>query len=91
MFNRLFIRRPLIFQHILNKINSAAWAVQLITQHLISGTSRRAKATMDTAAQNIIGAFDLRVQQLRFGKMCLHQLIRPGFKMPRGSNFSRRV
>ena len=62
VLNRLFIRGSLIFQHILNEIDPAAWAVQLITQHLIGRTGRRAKATMDTAAQNIIGAFDLRIQ-----------------------------
>ena len=91
MFDRFLIRDPLIFQHILNQIDSAARAVQLITQNLIGGTCRSAKAAVDTAAQNIIGAFDLGISELRFCEMCLHQLIRPGFKMPRGSNFSRRV
>ena len=91
MLHCFVVRYPLVFQHIFYQVNAAAWAVQLIPQKLIGGASRCAKTAVDAAAQNIIGMPYLWIFKLGFCKMCLHQLIRPRFRMPRGSNLPRRV
>ena len=50
-----FAGRNLAFQHLLDQVNAATWAIQLITQQLVSGAGGRAKAAMHTLAQNGFG------------------------------------
>ena len=43
------------FKHLLDKVDAATRAVQLVTQQLVGGTGRRAKAAVHTLAQNGFG------------------------------------
>jgi hypothetical protein len=58
MLDGLWIRIPVILQHILDQVNPATRAVQLIAKHLIGGASGRAKPTVNAGAQDIIAALD---------------------------------
>ena len=44
----------IILQHFLDQINTAAWAVEFISQGEISRTGRCAKTTVYAAAQNLL-------------------------------------
>ena len=67
-----FIRRPIIFQHVLDQVNPAARAIKFVAQHLICGTGRGAEPTMHAGPQNVIGSLDARVAQLFGGEIRLH-------------------
>ena len=51
MFDRFRIRRSVVFQHILDEVNAAARAIQLVSQNLIGWACRRAKPTVHAGSQ----------------------------------------
>ena len=89
MFDCFCIRRTVVFQHIFDQVNPSARAVQFVTQHLIGWARRCAKPAMHTRPQYLVAAFDGREFKLVFGKIRLHQSIRPGLRMFPGSNCAR--
>ena len=75
VFDCLCIRHPLVLEHILDQIDSAPRAVQLVAQHLIGRASCSAKPAMHASAQDFIGALGTGIFQLLFGKWSLHVCI----------------
>ena len=61
-----------ILQHVLDQINPATGAIELITQQGVCGTGGGAEAAMHATTQNLLGGGDVRVGQLRRGKIGLH-------------------
>ncbi len=60
------------FQYLLDQVDPAARAVQLITQQLVGGAGCRAKTAMNTRAQNSLRILDVRVVQEFFADIGLH-------------------
>ena len=68
-----FARGRVALQHLLDEVDAPAWAIELVTQQLVSGACGRAKTAMNTIAKNGISFGDLRIGKLVSGKMSLHK------------------
>jgi len=75
MFDRLLIRGPVVFQHVLDQIDPAPRGIELIPQNLVRWTGRRAKPTMNAGPQDLVRRGDLRVGQLSICEVRLHQIL----------------
>ena len=73
MHHCLLVRHALVFDHILDLVDPPTRAVELISQYLIGWTSRSAKSTMHTVAQNLVSTCSARVFELLRSKIRLHQ------------------
>ena len=83
MLDRFLIRRAALFQHVLDKVDAPARAVQLIAQHGVGRAGRRAEAAMHAGPQDLIGALDGGVLQLLGREGGLHVLLhQPGVQDP---------
>src|SRR5262245_51592180 len=91
MSDDLVVRRPSVLQHILDQVDAAARAVELVAERDIGRTGRRAETAMHASAQDLLGFRHVRIGELAKGEGGLHQPIRPGLRMALGSNsaFSR--
>ena len=70
------------FEHLLDEVDAATRAVQLIAQQLVGGASRRAKTAMHTFAQNGFG-FQAVGGVLEFGgEFGLHIFSQCLFRVP---------
>ena len=82
-------RGPVVLEHVLDQIDAAARAVELVAEQHVSRARRRAEAAVHALAQDRLAGGDGGVLELAGGETSLHgcvlQPIRPGFKMPRGS------
>lgn len=74
MLDGFSIRNPFVFQHILDQVDAAARAIQLIAQHLICRAGRSAEAAMHTGPEDFICALGARIAQLLFAECRLHRL-----------------
>jgi hypothetical protein len=77
MFDHFLARRAVVFQHVLDEVNSSTRGVEFIAQEGIGRTSRGAEAAMDAGAQDLVGDLDVGICELAFGEIRLH------FKAPR--------
>ena len=89
-------RRAVVLQHVLDEVDASPRAVELVAEQHIGRAGRGAEAAMHAGAQNLFRHADVRVGELRGGEVRLHQrpsCMRPGLRMPRGSNpfFTRAV
>ena len=66
------VRHPAVFQHVLDEVDAAARAVELVAQHLVGRAGRRAEAAMDAGPQDLVRAAGERVGKLRVGGGRLH-------------------
>ncbi len=86
------IRRAAVFQHVLDEVDAAARAVELVAERHIGGTGGGAETAMHAFAQDLFGFGDMRIGELFGGEVGLHLLsvsaILPGLNIPAGSNFS---
>jgi len=73
VFDRLFIRIAVVFEHVLDQIDTPARAIQFIPQHLIRGACGGAKAAVHTGAQDLVAARRRGVFQLFCGECGLHE------------------
>ena len=89
-------RRGAVFlQHVLDLVNPAAGAVQLVAAQHIGRAGREAETAMDASAQDFIGDLDVGIGELFRGEIRLHRracsvtqisaYMRPGLRMPFGS------
>ena len=61
-------------EHLLHEVDAAARAVALVAGQHIGRTGRRAQPAMDAAAQDLVGARDIRVAKLESVEIGLHGL-----------------
>src|SRR5215475_13869825 len=92
MLDHLARRRLVLFEHILDQINSAARGIELVAEQDVGRASRRAESAMNAGAQDLLGGCELRILQLREGERGLHRQtpahMRPGLSTPFGSKLS---
>ncbi len=84
------IGRPAVLKHVLDQVDTTPRAVEFVAQHLVGRAGRGAKAAMHAGPQDLVGAGNAGIAKLLFGEIRLHQPIRPGLRMPLGSNRARR-
>ena len=77
MLDHFSARRAIILQHILDEINAATRTIQFIAQEEIGRARRRAKAAMDTAAQDFFRFSNMAIGQLNGGEISPHQPCSP--------------
>ena len=65
-------RRAVVLEHVLDEVDAAARAVELVAQEHISGASRGAEAAMDAGAEDLVGFADVGIGELGEGEMGLH-------------------
>ena len=67
-------RGLLAFQHLLHQVDTAARAIELITEQLVGRARRGAKTAMDTFAQNGLGGLAVRGVLVFGGELGLHKV-----------------
>ena len=72
VFDRFLRCGLILLQHVLDKVDAATGAIELIAQKHVSRTRGRAEATVHASSQNLVGLRRVRVLQLFCGKICLH-------------------
>jgi hypothetical protein len=91
-------RRAVLFQHLLDEIDSAARTIEFVAEQDVGRTGRGTEAAMHALAQDRVGFGDIGVGQLRQAEFGLHavdpeeapgRVIRPRLRMPLGSKLSR--
>ncbi len=78
-------------QHLLDLVDTPAWPVELVAQQLVRGAGRVAEAAMHALADDRLGAVAGRgaaneIGQMRFHAFQISRYMRPGSRMPAGSN-----
>src|SRR3546814_10543097 len=92
--NLLLSRWPVVLQHVLDQVDPAARAVELVAEQNVGRTGRGAEAAMHAGAQDLVGDLDVGVGALCQGEVGLHgraytpAVIRPGFSTPSGSKLA---
>ena len=88
---------PVLFEHLLDEIDTSARAIELVAEQHEGRAGRGAKAAMDAGAQNFLGLRRRRILQLRRRKnasACLefrpHAAAAPECHRDRTASFSRR-
>ena len=66
-------RRPVVLQHVLDQVDAAARAIELVAEQHEGRARRRAEAAVHALAQHRFRLGDLRVGELREGKVGLHR------------------
>ncbi len=72
MGDDLLVRRTPVFQHVLDQVDAAARAVELVAERHIGGTGGGAEAAMHAFAQNALGFRDMGIGELFGGEIGLH-------------------
>ena len=72
VLDRAGIGRAVVFQHVLDQVDAAARAVELVTKQLEGRARRRAETAMDALAQDLFRFRDTRVGELGEGEIGLH-------------------
>jgi len=57
-------RRPVLFQHLLDQVDSAARAIELVAEQHIGRTGRGAEAAMHAGAQDLVRFGDIGIGEL---------------------------
>ena len=76
MRDDLGVGRPAVLQHVLDQVDAAARAIELVAEHHIGRTGRRAEAAMHAFAQDLLRLRDMRIGELRGGEIGLHRSAR---------------
>src|SRR5689334_2100591 len=79
------------FKHVLDEIDAAARAIELVSQQCVGRARCGTEAAMHTGAQDLFVFLHSRFGELRVGERGLHQMpayMRPGFRIPSGSKLS---
>src|SRR5579872_4696667 len=78
------------FEHVLDEVNAATRAVELVAQQHVGRTGRGAEAAMHAGAQDLFRLLRVGIEQLRRGEVGAHaytpSTMRPGLRTWRGSN-----
>src|SRR5437588_4512357 len=86
-------RRAVLLQHLLDQVDSAARAVELIAEQHIGRTGRGAEAAMDAGAQDLVGFGDIGIGELGEREFGFHGATarnrRPRLRMFLGSKLRR--
>ena len=84
--------RLVVLQHVLDQVDSSARRIELVAEFQIGRAGGEAEAAMHAAPQDLIRFLDVGIGELLERERGLHlqtpAVIRPGFRMPRGSNWS---
>ena len=72
MLDHLARRRLVLFEHILDQINSSARGIELVAEQDIGRASRRAEPAVNAGAQDLLGGCELRILQLCERERGLH-------------------
>src|SRR5215813_3937588 len=92
MLDHLARRGLVLFEHILDQINSAARRIEFVAQQDVGRASRRAESAVNAGAQDLLGGYELRILQLCERERGLHcqtpAHMRPGLSTPFGSKLS---
>ena len=97
MADRARVGGAALFQHVLDQVNAPARTVEFVAQHLVGRAGGGAQAAVHAGPQDLVrprhgGVFQLIGRECRLHRRVFrYQPIRPGFRMPRGSNFRRRA
>ncbi len=62
-----------LFEHVLDRVDAAARTVALIAKHDVGRTGRGAEPAMHATPQDAVRSCDLRIVELRLGKVGLHR------------------
>ena len=65
-------RRPVVLEHLLDQVDPAARAVELVSEQHVRRTGRSAEAAVHALAQDRLARGDARILQLRGGETRLH-------------------
>src|SRR5580693_186279 len=86
-------RRPVFFQHLLDEVDSATRAVELVAKQHIGRAGRGAEAAMHAGAQDLVGFRDIGIGKLGEAEFGLHIAApltsRPRLRMCFGSKLKR--
>ena len=88
MRDDLGVGRPAVLQHVLDQVDAAARRIELVAEGDVGRAGRRAEAAMHAIAQDLFRLRDMRIGELGEREAGLHQTIRPGLRIPCGSNCS---
>ncbi len=90
MGDDLLVGRPAVLQHVLDQVDAAARAVELVAERHIGRAGGGAETAMHAFAQDLLRFGDMRIGKLGKGEIGLHDIypIRPGLRMALGSNCS---
>ena len=72
MLDHVLRRRPVLLQHLLDQVDAAARAIELVAEQHIGRTGRGAEAAMHAGAQDLVGFRDVGIGQLRQREFGLH-------------------
>ncbi len=72
MLDGLRVGRPVVLQHVLDQVDAAARAVELVAQHLVGRAGRGAEPAMDAGAQDLVRPRGVGIPQLLGTEICLH-------------------
>ena len=73
MFHGQRIGGPVVFEHVLNEIDSPARAIEFVAEQHEGRAGRGAKAAMDAGAENFLSLRRRRIFKLFGRKMRLHR------------------
>ena len=85
-------RLLVLLQHLLDQVDAAARAIELVAEQHIGRTGGGAEAAMHAGAQDLVGFLDVGVGELREAEFGLHaapRLIRPRLRICFGSKLCR--
>src|SRR5688500_9117662 len=90
MLDHLHCRPLVLLQHLLDQVDAAARAIELIAQEHVGRTCCGTEPAMHAGAQDLVGLADVGVGELLEGEFCLHLAAtrdnRPRLRMSDGSN-----
>src|SRR3984893_15483884 len=93
MLDHLRPRRLVLLQHLLDQVDPAARAIELVTEQHIGRAGRRAEAAMYAGAQDLVGLGDIGIGKLGEREFGLHvvppRVKRPRLRMLLGSKLAR--
>src|ERR1700744_532537 len=93
MLGHFRCRRLVLLQHLLDQINAAARAIELVAEQHIGRTGRGAEAAMHAGAQYLVGFLDVGIGELGEAEIGFHveatRRIRPRLRMCFGSKLWR--
>ena len=78
----LLVRRLAALQHVLDQVDAAARAVELVAEQDVGRAGRGAEAAMDAGAEDLLRDRDVRIGELGEGEVGLHGFRRPGYMRP---------
>ena len=93
MLDHLRRRRPVLLQHLLDQIDPAARAIELVAEQHIGRTGRGAEPAMHAGAQDLVGFRDIGIGELGEAEFGFHvataRISRPRLRMFFGSKLWR--